>query len=376
MTYHLDTWRAAMGLHPWHFWQLAGVTVVPVNGDCNSVTYEYDWQGSDTAGRATIRDAVARATAMLTAYLGYRPFPAFAEAVVPVRNGAAWLPEGHILALGTERLETITDGVGVTPSARDGGNLYDTFTATVAIPSGMTLTADQVVCAFAAGDRDGEPTDARWQIGPVRVTVASGTVTVTGRRWLLVRPALLESATGRALDPLSASSFVSSIALYQRTADTIGATPATAPVVLHYDQDMCGEWASSTAVGSGIITNGLTGQVRVQATGAGCGCERPATRATIRYQAGLPLTAEGVAKPHADMLAWLTAAELKRRICACRETNERLWQLQQDLTLQGTETERFGPPQEDLTNPFGPRRGHVQAWRLARQHVLLRGIAV
>ena len=72
--------------------------------------------------------------------------------------------------------------------------------------------------------------------------------------------------------------------------------------------------------------------------------------------------------------AQLAAAEAKRRVCACREQNERLHDLQQDLTLESTQTERYAFPPEWLTNPFGTRRGHIKAWLTARDLILRRGI--
>ena len=40
------------------------------------------------------------------------------------------------------------------------------------------------------------------------------------------------------------------------------------------------------------------------------------------------------------MVTMFAAAELKRRICACRDINERLHDLQLDMALQSTETAR------------------------------------
>ena len=105
-----------------------------------------------------------------------------------------------------------------------------------------------------------------------------------------------------------------------------------------------------------------------------CGWYEP-DQVTVRYLAGYPLEQGQMARFWRDVVIKLAAAELKRRICACRETNERLHDLQQDLTLQATETERYSPAQEDLSNPFGTRRGHIQAWRAARQYILTRGMA-
>jgi len=99
-------------------------------------------------------------------------------------------------------------------------------------------------------------------------------------------------------------------------------------------------------------------------------------RVQLRYLAGYPLEGRAMARRFREPVAWLASAELKRRICACRDQNERLWQLQQDLTLQATETERYQVSQRDLDNPFGMRRGHIQAWKAVQDHILRRGMSV
>jgi hypothetical protein len=77
-----------------------------------------------------------------------------------------------------------------------------------------------------------------------------------------------------------------------------------------------------------------------------------------------------------SIVTMLAAAELKRRICACRETNERLHDLQLDMALQSTTTERYQRTDRDLNNPFGTRLGHIQAWKACQDLVLRRGVAI
>jgi hypothetical protein len=82
-----------------------------------------------------------------------------------------------------------------------------------------------------------------------------------------------------------------------------------------------------------------------------------------------------MAKRWQQIVTMLAAAEVKRRIVACRETNERLHDLQLDMALQATETERYQRSQQDLDNPFGTRLGHIQAWKMASDHILRRGFS-
>lgn len=410
----IDTFFRALGLHPWHVWQLAGAPV-PLRSECPALTYEYSWQGADTAGRDDVRDAIVRAEQKLAGYLGYRIAPQYVEATVPYprlgagassrawnmdptgRRVGVWAPEGYVQALGVEQ-HTSIGAAALTFSDRFSTGVHDTFSATLPIPSGMALTADQVAVYIAAADRyDDTALSARWRIQPVQVSISGGNVTISGRRWLLVRPVLYESPVARPLDPATAGNFVTTLEVYQRTTNGDGMTVNDCPATLLYESAGCGGWwgcgpAGSTdpaAVGSvvaradirdrtlGLLTPAAATYDASTGTwsAAPCGgCAPDPDRVTLRYLAGAPLDADGqIAAPLRQAVIALAAAELKQRICACRESNERLHTLQQDLTLESTQTERYQVAPEDLRNPFGTRRGHVQAWKIAQDYLLRRG---
>ena len=273
----LDTWRAALGLHPWHFWGLADTSIVPIESKCSTLVYEHDWQGSDAAGRGTIRDAVARAEGILAAYVGYRPAPAYVSDTLPwprYRDASQWrvtnqdasgrrvglmLREGYVQALGVEQRTPIgTEGVTCTDEL--GTGFDDTFTLTVAIPSGMTVTADQVAVYVAAADRlDNAPVSERWRVQPVQVRISGGNVIVTGRRWLIVRPAAYEAPSGKALNPVDANNFVTTLEVYQRTTNPNGVTVNDCQATLIYGSADCGGfgWGCNDPQSSDPAATGL-----------------------------------------------------------------------------------------------------------------------
>lgn len=421
----LDTFRAQLGLNPWHFWQLADARIVPVESKCSTLVFEHDWQGSDAAGRASVRDAILRAEEKLSTYLGYRPAPAYVQDTLPWprfgqadhirfqnldatgRRVALMLREGMVQALGTEQRTLIgtatVAGDSLVYSDQLGTGFDDTFIITLPIPLGMTLTTDQVAVYFAAGDRlDGANVGERWRVQPVKVSISGGNVVIVGRRWLVVKPLLYEAPRQQALDPTQAANFVTSLEVYQRTTYQDGTTAATSQAALIYESRACpcgwGAWFPNTAPAStdpaaaaqipartgirdadlGLITPASaiydpTAGTWSDTTGYGCWYEPD--RVAVRYLAGVPLEGGQMARRWQQVVVELAAAELKRRICACRETNERLHDLQQDLTLQTTQTERYQTAPEDLSNPFGTRRGHIRAWRAVKDLILRRGIA-
>ncbi|KPV47441.1 hypothetical protein SE17_42385, partial [Kouleothrix aurantiaca] len=184
-----------------HVWHLAGAAV-PISSECSALTYQYSWQGADTAGRDDVRDALVRAEDKLAAYLGYRIAPQYVQATVDYPRAAGrmgpldptgrrvgvWAPEGYVQALGIEQ-HTSIGTAALTFSDRFTSGVLDTFTATLPIPSGMALTADQVAVYIAAADRfDDVALGPRWRVQPLQISINGGTVTITGRRRLLVKP--------------------------------------------------------------------------------------------------------------------------------------------------------------------------------------------
>lgn len=420
MSLPLDTFRALLGLHPYHFWQLADSgpgALVPIESKCSTLVYEYDWQGSDAAGRESVRTAIADAEWKMLDYLGYRVMPEYTDYDLVdwpryyeanLSRGADWdatgrriavlAGEGYIQAMGVEQL-TLIGAAAVGLTVQTGTALYRSFSLTIAVPAGTS--ADDLAVYFAAADRLGDPAGDRWRIEPLKVTVSGLNATITGDVWLIVQPSLYEAIPATVLDPTDASVFVSSLEVYTRTTNGNGSSVTTAQSTLVYETNDCGScWGSACCCYGGTVSSdpGTTGEVIARAgiRDAVNGLITPAAaiyngatwssvwccagfcepdRVKLRYLAGYPLEGRQMARRFRDPTAWLAAAELKRRVCACREQNEKLHDLQQDLTLESTQSERYAVPQGQLDNPFGTRRGHVQAWKAVQDVILRRGIS-
>ena len=425
----LDTWRSILGLPPWAFWGFADSgpgAIVPINSKCSTLTYEYDWQGSDAAGRQSIREAIDTAEWKMLDYLGYRPMPAYVNFALvdwpryyeanlvrgydfdaTGRRVAVEAPEGYVQAMGVESLTligTVTTGVGggLVYSALFNPGLQDTFTITV----NTTVTdTTQIAVYFSSGDRfDDTAVSERWRIEPIDVSIAAGVATITGRKWLCAKPILYQNPVqnAAALNPQTVGNFVTSLDVYQRTTNGDGNSITTCQATLVYETNDCGNcWGRCCCFsGTGSSDPGTVGEVIARAgiRHKEYGLITPAAavydpttatwasqwccsgfcepdRVKLRYLAGYPLEGRSMARRFRDPVAWLATAELKRRICACRDTNEKLWQLQQDLNLSSTTTERYEFPARQLDNPFGSRRGHVQAFLAVQDVIQRRGIS-
>lgn len=404
----LATWFQLMGFHPWHSFQLAD-ELMPITTGCNTLVYQHAWQNIDAMGRQEITDAIGTAEARLREYLGYsvaphevtetlrypdylvQPFRRWQQIGADNRWLTVKLREGYVQSIGATTL-TLLGTAAVTASDPDGDGIKEWWTASIA-----TTATDagefEVYVPTASRFQDTE-TGERWRIQPVNLSISGGTLTITGYRWLLVRPVLYEGVTRRELDATDDANFLDTIAIYRRTA--ADASEAT----LIYDTQpwpwFCGcsvtdsssdPAATGTTAGRAGITDARLGIIHavpaIENTDTGIwsgnleSCRQP-DRVRVTYRAGLPLVGGRMDPTAATVVARLAAAELARPICACQSANRELQRWQIDLARTGAnEDEQFGAiSQEDLRNPLGTRRGHVYAWRWINSQAQLRGFAL
>ncbi len=413
----LDIWRAEIGFNPWLFWGLADNRIIIDNSKCSGLVREYAWQGTDSAGRDDLRRAIARAEETLYSYLGYRVAPQYVETppmAWPRFNDANWTrfndmdatgrrvatmaPEFYVQAMGIEQL-TLVGTAACAYSSVFGPQTPTPFLDTCTLTLATTATDPaELAVYFSAADRfDDTRTFDRWRIEPIQASITAGIATIIMRRWLLVRPILYEAPTLNALDPTNAANFATTLDVYQRTTNGNGVTTATCQALLEYETSDCGGWGAGFCCDNlnGSSDPGTVGQVIARAgirdsalglitpaqaaynasTGlwsSGC-CYAEPDRVVLRYLAGWPLERGQMAKRWQQVVSIFAAAELKRRVCACRDVNERLHDLQLDMSLQSTQTERYQRTNEDLNNPFGTRLGHITAWRMSSDNILRRG---
>lgn len=430
----LDTWRAILQFHPWFFWGMADQDRLRITSACNGLVTEYGWQNTDAASRDDIRQAIEHAEALLFNYLGYHVAPRYTDATVPwpryldaslmrtapIDPTGRWLtvqlPEGQIQAAGVEQLTAVQLAAPVVLSDADNDGYNDTFTIG---PIATTATdPNEIAVYFAAANRFDGPdfssaVGERWRVQPVNVRISGGFVTITGARWLIVPPLVYQGliGIGTGLDPASAANAVTTLDVYQRTTNAGGTSTTDSQAVITWETHptwgdawwcCCANCATpptpyggspydpaavAQAVGRVDIRNAQLGIVAPaesaynSTTGMWSSlnwsvCTEP-DRVTVRYLAGYPLASDGqMDQTWRVIVARLAAAELARPICACDEANRELYRWQFDLARSsGAADEAYGAVSpEDLSNPFGTRRGHVYAWRQVKNLRQLRGM--
>jgi len=415
----IETWRNLMGYHPYHFFQLSNSTI-PLTG-CDDLVWSYPWMSHDAASRQDVKLAIVSAENILTRYLGFSPAPRYVEQTYPwplladgsERWGAIgadwrWLTvqtdEGYIQAAGVESL-TLLGTPALVYSDPDGDTLMDTWTLTIAT---SITDASQIAVYYAAADRlNSAAAGDDWRILPVTISITGGVATIRGRSWQVVKPILYEGFTSSALDPSVIANFVTTLDVYQRTTNTNGTTVTTSQGVITWETRpshgwwcCCGSCANqSTAFGGSPFDPAAVAQAvaRVGIRDKRHGLLTPADasydvttgiwssldwtvcrepdRVTLRYLAGFPLGADGLMQePYRTVVARLAAAELGRTICGCDYANRELYRWQFDVSQTARGDELFGISPENLNNPLGTRRGHVQAWKFIMDQQQLTGI--
>lgn len=412
----LDTFRQAISFAPYAFWGLAGAEV-PINSQCNTAVFEYAYQGSALAGRSEIREALYNAEARLRTLLGFPVAPTYLEETVkypayfdqrmtrmtPIDPTGGWvsvqLPDSYVQAVGVESL-TLIEETPVTYSDEFNTGVNDTFTLSFATDE---TDPAKIAIYFAEADRfDDTETSERWRIEPVDIAIDSGTCTVTGRAYLLVKPILYQGFTiARTLDPSIDSNFVLTLAAYTRTTDPNGTTVDDAQGTFIWDSVPSFNWwgwccaipndpaAVAKAIARVGIRNASNGivipgeavyntdtQEWHQTIPPWYGICHPPVEVTVRYVAGYPLTPQGKMDPRlARAVSYLAMAELPDRICACEAANRALWYYQQDMNRVGNnQAEQFATTRQMLNNPLGNRRGHWYAWNEVQMLRQVRGV--
>ena len=409
----LDEFRRMIGYHPWHFWGLADGDDLKVDSNCNTVIPEYPWQRSQSQSRQDIRDALLNAEARLREQLVFsvgrrfvtetikfpRPNSAGHQFNYSIDGNGRWLglrlSEGYVRALGVETYSVVSAGVTAVASDQDGDGVNETFTVTV---NTAVTDPDELGVYFTSADRlDGEGVSERYRIQPVHVKIASGVATITGRRWLLVKPKNYEAVTaGNGLNPTTDGVLATTVDVYRRYCNQAGTTEDTAQALLVWETDPYPVWAESStlsftdssldpaatavAIARGGVRSSRLGEVYLGRANYSSdnenwvavdwGSYRQPDRVIVRYEAGADLRGtESDSKLDRLRGVWpaivfrLACAEMKQRPMGCDDASQNLYRWQFDRSLTGgAGGEQYRVSNRDLDCPWGTAAGALYAW--------------
>lgn len=385
----LERWRELIGYHPYHFWQLANEKA-PTNNACNSLVMQHAWNSGNIGGRCEIENAIREAEKTLTRYLGYSPAPHRCCTEIDIgceaRIPKSLLLEGMLRRIGTERRERIVANAQVQLEDSDGDGLYDQFWVAMdasSLPAGATL--DELAIEFTAGDLPYETCyPCQKVIRPTKVTREGDTIWFGGRAWLMVKPIRYEGVilangafnqergydTNAAIDPDVRTNFAAKVDIYREWLDELN--------TITLIEDDCGVITERKVCAT--ICNARIGEIAIGGSGARCadrpepcGCQNTkAQRVRICYEAGGDLCEWD------RVIAEMATAIMQQRICGCDKANSAIDFWQFDFAYRtsgsaGAQGEFFNISQEELANPFGSKRGQLEAWRRVKHLAIARG---
>mgnify|MGYP001080182965 CR=1 FL=1 len=414
----LDQWASIIGINPMHFNQGTSADIMPLNNTCNDLFFQFSWQHVSATSREDMAREIAKAEHDLAEYLGWPVAPMWIEQDVKM-NPRFHRPEywstgnynnryahkaikskyGKIIEPGQRAVTFIStaEAQGVPCSKTFSDEDGDGFDETVTIScTGITTTnACEIKVYFA--DHNGDP---EWEIRPARTrTLVGGTFTATFWAWQLVDPALWEAFPtydnpDPAIDMDQVASYVTEVDIYREYNDTTATSavfywepdPATLGAFCSYcDGTGCVHCTLTTQDGCAYIRDANLGYLVPQPgtysddnaqweSDAWTVCRDP-DQVKLYYYCGnisdLALAnrrCDGLSDEWARIIAWMATARLPRPLCVDGSPGGLVDWLQEDVSMI-TREKSYTVLWDDLSNPFGVRRGELEAWRFCKNIV-------
>jgi len=389
----LDRWAAIIGLNPWYFNQ-ATTTTYP-GTDCEGVTFQYDWIAADQIGREDIARAIAQAEEDIARESGYWPAPRYVmddELPYPRHHDRGLFNVNMRQARGDRKSVTLSwaklQALGIEARAlmaAASGVTYAGNTATVSFATTLT-DPNEVHIYFRVGDGADAAGSEQYRIRPVKVSFAGGMVTITGNKWLFLKPSLWEGNT--AIDGDDITNFVLTVDIYRHYCDPsdIGVliwdplSGCTGDGCVETEQTICAsarDWDASR-----VLPWPATWDATACAYSGECCpvlCTDP-DKVRFNYLAGHPLGKDGEMDDYwARAVAYYAAALLDRPLCSCEAVAAKVEKWREDLALNlGTSggSRSYQLSDTIINSPFGTTRGAVFAWERVRRQTQGRALAV
>ena len=408
----LDRWAAIIGYAPPGFNSAYSNIIFPGELNCKYI-WQHEWQGHDAVSREEIAREIALAEQDIAAYMGWWPAPRWIAQDVKMYprfhrpeyyEGAGVNVRFQLKSIKTSYGKVIEPGQrAVTllgqPTVAGGGVTFsdddgDTFSETVTVTQATTLTDECEIKVYFTGHA-GEP---EWEIRPARTkAIAGGTFTATFYAWQFINPDLweafpLHSLGGTAAVDLDAGSYVTQVDVYREYND-----PTATSAVFYWEPEPSdiGGGICSCCGGSGCVRCTLTEQngcATIRNAEVGWLSLSPATydavdgvwdsatwsvcrnpdQIKVYYYCGnlselnrAGRRCDGLSDTWARVIAHLATARLRRPLCDCSGVSSLVDWLQTDMAVSTREESRT-VLWDDLSNPFGTRRGEMEAYRHCR----------
>jgi hypothetical protein len=272
---------------------------------------------------------------------------------------------GFLQAIGRRATTLIEADVAITYSDVGGLGTNDTATMTTT----TTVDADEIAIFYRVTDGAPSAANQYWRIYPAKVTKSGNTATIVADRANFIKKVYIDQPyespnfnEGNAADTGAAGDYLTAVDVYRVYAD-----PATA-VQLKADPYFEGDYTSTTLSNtnaSAIILNKRLGEFAIR-TGADL-CPTP-YKVVVSYYAGYDLQ-NGLADYKLKNAVVRLANTLMRKVPnGLNDVAHNVYQSDnEDLGARNI------VPPFAVNNPFGYKRGAIEAYRIAMQYRIGQG---
>lgn len=368
----LDTFREILGIDPYRFWQFDHPDHGEVS-ECDVLYTHFRYQSSNRiAGRYEFSNALFRAEFSLCDKLGYYIGPMYSEnetavigkvvqpvvyATVPNTFQTKWR---HVLRVGKLTWTNISSEAIIIDMSSD---------EVVLTVTGVTGYAENEITVCYANEYV--------RIRPIEVSISGDTATITIRRWLLANPLLWNSSV--AIDATVAANYVASVDIYRRYIDvTDQLTLVWRPTLSTCNCELptCTMCNPQEDTGCAFQGNFLEGTVAYKHAiysegqwiySTACLYRRP-DMVCINYEHGLEID-DPLIDYWSQMVVHYAIALIPDMVCGCCDVLNESKYWQEDLSHAASGLGSYMMGQSEAENPFGHRRGAIEAW-----HAVLQGV--
>lgn len=390
-----------LGFHPFYAAQLGLNVPARTRGDCQTVLYQDIWQNSDNTSREEIANAIKLAEDRFYQLMGFYPAPQYITAerhqypsgydksFRSTWSQPGWkyktvqLNAGFLTNVGTELLTLAEAGAPISPQDYDNDGFNEAFSVSATVP--LNTDASDIVAFFIENDRVNNAQE-NYEIRPLKVTVSGTTATITGGRYLLLRPELALAYDSCPADAVDNNSYVTQLDVYIRTTDQ-----SESGTLTWVDWYQCPDSLTSPC---NVVIDTACFQARdlnqsvvapIPATWdadlssfVNTCCPNlawsPPTYVEINYLAGWPRQANGrMLSVFAQVITRMAINYLPPRKCGCARVDIR-WEYWNSFPTDGRQNTFVTP--EQLNNPLGGSNGLIEAWNLLQPYIQFRGVAV
>lgn len=378
-------------------------TIIPISASpCENIVFERCHSGCLVFGRDEICRAIARADDAFEDFMGYPPEPRPRSTEFyfsgrgnwclnnsgqkPFYGGVLQLPHNKIQKLGLETLtfvETVTfnprdqltnttlqDIFETSPDVPDRVHLnpnpdalVDLFTLTIDKPT--DATTDEIAVFFVEADR-GHSNCCRWEVRPITVKDnGDNTLTITAPSWVMARPIAADSwstvdTDQEVMDPMNFTIYPTQLNIYRRWVDaTKAVTVCRKPVSCSCGRNVGDDCYTAEEIDACLISQeqGLIDVTFPKSSDCGC-CPKCAERICVHYITG--------DCNHAELIAQLASAYMPGNICCTPSGTISYWMADfVGISERGKQMTTLNAAEQ--SNPFGTRRGAVEAYRRLRR---------